>query len=214
MTYNDYTDPQGARRGPPVPRDELSLDYPPRGIRMEHAPDGGTIIRVRLLSAAAFPMLVFALFWNSITSIFVAIAIAQTAARFGYDIGFSSGKWEGSPPPLWFFWLFLTPFIAIGLGTLSMALFSIFGRCEIRLGAGEGSVFKGIGPLGRTQHFSTQSVKSVDMGEASYRVNNQSVYHLVIEMNNGREIKLPRLGKMRETWLTFALQKLLNRPTS
>jgi len=207
---NDYTNPKTS-----VPRDELSLDHPPRGIRMERTADGGTVIGMRMFSAASFPILFFALFWNGIVSIFVAIAIAMTAARFGWDVGFSP-QMSGNPPPLWFFWLFLTPFIAIGIATFIGALFGIFGRCEIRLGIGEGSVFSGIGSIGRTQRFSPQSIKSLDVNHSQSRSKNGHVTthtRLVIEMNNGREIKFPGLGKMRETWLAFALNKILRRTT-
>jgi len=204
----DYTK-HTSNRAAAAPRDELHIDHPPRGIKMERTYDGTTVIRARTFSASAFGLLFFAVFWNSITSIFVAVAIAMTAAKFGFDTGFNP-KWENdSPPPLWLLWLFLTPFILIGLGTLGAVVFKLFGRCEIRLGAGGGSVFKGVGSLGRTQHFSPQSVKSVYLRTASYTVNRQAVYHWTIEMNNGREIKLPSIGKMRETWLAFALKKIL-----
>ena len=203
--FNDYNQNIGRSN---VPRDELHMDTPPRGITMERTYDGTTVIKARIFSSSAFGILFFTLFWNAITSVFVAFAIAMTAAKFGYDLGFG-GEWEGSPPPLWFFWLFLSPFIGVGLFMIYLTLFKFLGKCVIHINAGEGSLFKGIGLLGGTQRFSPQSVKSVVIGETSYQVNGHALSQLTIKMNNGREIKFPTLDIMHETWLAFALRKIL-----
>jgi len=213
---NDYISSPHTGHGSRAPDDELRLDHPPRGIRMERAFDGTTVIRVRMFSSSAFGLLGVALFWNGLTSIFVCFAIALTAQKFGWNLPafsfFTEGEWDGSPPPLWFLWLFLSPFIAIGLGMICMTVFQFFGRCVIHLDADEGRVFTGIGPFGRTQRFSPQSIKSADVKQSIISTKRTTITtNLVIEMNNGREIKFPGLGKMRETWLTFALGKLLRR---
>jgi len=44
--------------------DELSIDHPPRGIRMEQTLDGGIAIRVRMFGVTSFGVLVPTLFWN------------------------------------------------------------------------------------------------------------------------------------------------------
>ena len=197
------------RRASAVPCDELHIDHPPRGIKMWRDFDGATVINVRMFSRGAFGALLTTLFWNGITSIFVGEAISLTVAKFGIDFKFLDGDWGGSPPPLWFFWSFLTPFIAIGLYMVYWTVFHFWGRLEIRLRANEGSFFKGFGSLGRTQRFSSQSVKSMGMNKSSYEINDEPVYNLAIKMNNGRIIKFPQLGTMRETWLAFALEKIL-----
>jgi len=201
----------------PILNDELSLDHPPRGIRMERGMDGGTVIRIRMFSAAqVLPILFITLLWNGIASIFVAVAVSMTAATFGYDFGISF-QWNISPPPLWFLWLFLSPFIAIGLLLLLSLLFNVFGRCEIRLGTGEGSIFSGIGSIGGTQRFALQSIKSLRLEESKTRDKRGNPvtthFNLLVEMNNGREIKSPDFGKARGTWLIFALDKILGRTT-
>jgi len=201
----------------PILNDELSLDHPPRGIRMERLMDGGTVIRIRMFSAAqVLPILFITLLWNSIVSIFVAIPVSMTAATFGYDFGISF-QWNISPPPLWFLWLFLSPFIAIGLFLLLSLVFNVFGRCEIRLGTGEGSIFSGIGSIGRTRRFALQSIKSLRLEESKTRDKRGNPvtthFNLLVEMNNGREIKSPDFGKVRGMWLVFALDKILGRTT-
>ena len=184
---------------------EFSLDKPPRGIKMERSLDGDTIIKIRLLSTATLPMLLYALVWNGFLSIFISKLS---------DASFLSGN-----SMLWFFRLFLIPFIAIGVFLLLSALFKIFGRCEIRLGMGEGRICSGVGPIGRTQRFSLQSIRSLGVRETASKLRSKgsnepitSYFRLVIEMNTGHEIKSPDFGEMRGTWLAFALGKILNRP--
>ena len=214
---NDYISSPHAGHGSCASDYELRLDHPPRGITAERAFDGTIVIRIRMFSASVFGFLCFALFWNGFTSIFVCHAIAMTAQKFGWSLPafvFFQASNKGSPPSLWFLWLLLSPFIAIGLGSICMTVFQFFGRCAIHLGVDEGSVFTGIGPFGRTQRFSPQSVKSVNAKQSTSTSSEgftTITTKLVIEMNNGREIKFPHLGKMRETWLTFALGKLLRR---
>ena len=169
--------------------DELSLDHPPRGIRMERSLDGDTIIRMPILTAITLIMFLFALFWNG----FIAFYIIKED-----DFG-----------------LFLVPFITLGLYTLFSAFVGIFGKCEIRLGVGEGSVFTGIGSIGRTKRFALQSVKSCGIKFCSrvWGQNPDDRLRLVIEINDGHTIRLPGLLEVHQTWLVFALGKLLNRPT-
>ena len=209
---NDYTK-NSTTRASSVPRDDLHIDHPPRGITMERAPDGTTVFKARKFGAAAFGMLFFTVLWNGITSVFVCIAISMTADKFGWNLPFKGVDWNENAPPLWGMWLFLTPFILVGIGTLFAAVYNFIGRAEIRVGADEGSVFKGIGSLGRTQRFAPQSVKAVEWSQYQTRRSKGGTHthtRFIIEMKNGREIKLPSLGKLRETWLCFALNKILN----
>jgi hypothetical protein len=196
--------------------DELHFDRPPRGVSMKQTPEGGTVIRVLLRSiAGAGFLLVFTVFWNGLLSVFLALAIQETARRFGWAVPdwlpMGGGKWEGGhAPPLLFLWLFLTPFICVGAGTAFAVFFSLFGHCAVRLEGDAGSVFTGIGALGRTQRFAPASVKTVHTG-VTHNSKGADREYVVIEMNNGRKIKLPVINGIKRTWLIFALQKLLNR---
>ena len=177
--------------------DELSLDRPPRGIRMERTLEDQTIIRVRPFSfAIALPLFLFVLFWSGIIG------------AWFFAISFISNKSFSI-----LMWLVIMLYIVAGLWIFFRAVFYILGRCEIRIDANEGSVFTGIGAIGRTQRFSPQSVKSI--GSSAYKAHDDEppvAFCPVIEMNNGREIKFPNFDKMRETWIAFALGKLLNCP--
>ena len=192
-----------------VPNDELSLDHPPRGIKMEHTFDGTIVIKSRTISAEAFPLFYFALITNAFASILMCAAITITAEKFGWQQPFPFFTvHRGS---FWPVWIIGSIFSVLGLSFTYATLFNFFGRCEIRLSANMGSVFSGFGPLGRTQHFSPQSIKSIGELKTEEEIGGRPIYRLAIFMNNGREIKFPGLGKMRETWLVFALGKILHR---
>jgi len=203
---DDYT--KNTARATAAPCDELHLDHPPAGIKMERTYDGTTAITIRMFTPAAFGTLVFTLLWNGLTSLFVCIAISLTAEKFGWDKFLIFEIENAKTNAWWFVWLFMTPFIAVGIWTIRLAIFHFFGQYIIKISPTEGSVFKGIGSFGRTQRFSPKSVKPVKMPKFN---DNNPGGQLVIQMNNGREIKfLAMFSEMRKTWLVFALNKLLN----
>ena len=193
--------------------DELSLDHPPRGIRMERSLEGETIIKIRLFSLVAFPIFFMALFWNSLTYLFAVSVIAKTSEKFGWGWNISPSFFEVNKDTgsLWFLWVVLVPFVAIGIFLFFFALSRFFGRCEIRLGASEGSVRSSIGSVGKTQRFVFRSVKSIAVRKVVDDGDEKTPIRMIITMNNGREIKFPYLIKVHETWLAFALNKLFNR---
>jgi hypothetical protein len=216
MTH-DYTNPRLPKneRNVPVPRDELDFDHPPRGVTMERTAEGGVVIRTRLFSSATMFFIVFALFWNGIVSVFVCCAVVLTCRHFDWDVpGFLSFFKEGTKDemPWWGLWLFLTPFIAVGVGMAIAALRGVFGTCVIRVANDEGSVYTGVGPLGRTQRFHPQSVKRSSLRDNGQRLNGVAQHSPRIEMNNGREITLPNLGPLRNTWIAFALRVVFGLP--
>jgi len=211
----DYTknEKQKPKRAPRASNDELDFDHPPRGVAMERTPDGGVVITSRIFSGATVFFTVFALFWNGITSVFVCSIVGMTLAKFGIDTPFGGITMEGSgePASLVFLWLFITPFILVGIGTALFALRGIFGKCVITVCHDAASVRTGVGFLARTQHFSPQSIKRVGW-HSPYSQNNTPVYHLLVEMNNGRQIKLPGFNNTRMAWIAHALGIVLGRP--
>ena len=196
-----------ANHASPVPLDALDFDHPPRGIKMERTPDGGVVIRSRIFNGAAVFLIIFTVFWNGIASIFVCDALGKTAQKYGWDISLPNMKTSGTDMSLGGYWLFLTPFILIGIVTALLAIRGVFGKCVIAVSHNEASVFTGVGVLGKTQRFNPQSVKRLGRYHA-YSQNKQPVYNLLIEMHNGRGVKLPGFGTVREAWLAFALKKI------
>ena len=182
---------------------------------MEQALDGGIAIRVRMFGWTAFTLLGAALFWNGFIIMPVRQLIIMVAGAFGWTLpewvksanGASGNLLAGS-----FIGFFLIPFIAVGIWLIWSTIFYFFGQCVIRFSYSEGSVFTGIGSFGRTRKFSLKSVKSVYIADVDEDGN--FIRRSIIEMNNGREIKIPyHLGKMRNTWVLFALKKNLGRKT-
>ena len=196
---------------PAVPRDEVSFEYPPRGVTMERTPGGGVVITSSIFSGLTFFLIVFSLFWNGVASFFVYAVIATTLAHFGADISVPEVQWEGDgPPPLWMMWLFLTPFMLVGWTTAFFALRGIFGKFTLTVGHASASIVTRFGPFGKPKVFHPQSIKRVGRYVA-YTSNRSPVYHLLIEMNNGREIKFPGFTKVREKWMGLALGVVLGK---
>jgi hypothetical protein len=108
--------PTPAEAEAPVPMEGPVTERPaalPQGWTVEPAPDGGLrVAQGTSRLAGAGCALAFALFWNGIVSTFVVRA-------------FQSGGW--------FEWLFLTPFIAVGLGLIGVFAWALFGSEEWRV---------------------------------------------------------------------------------
>ena len=126
---------------------------------ISRANDGsGTVIGATHRSlGAAIGSLAIALFWNGIVSVFVLVATASTLQLF--DVGVPEwfpapnlGKTPMGTGMTIFLWIFLTPFIVIGLAMIGAFLSSLAGRTEVQLGNSEGILFAGIGPLGQGLH--------------------------------------------------------------
>jgi len=209
----DYTKAT-PRRASAVPRDEFQIDHPPRGIKLKQEYDGGTVIKIPLFSHVACGYLAFALIWNGFVYLMGGNTISAAVAKLGISVKIPCIIPDGDGPPLWFILIFAV----IGLWLVFFSFFYLFGKCEIRLGAGEGSVFKGVGLFGRTQRFTQKFVKSVGICITGYHASRRSgykapIYNLVIEMDNGRKIIFSHLGKTREKWLALALEKILGLPS-
>jgi len=196
--------------------DELSIDHPPRGIRMEQTLDGGIAIRVRM-----FGLISFVMFFATVLCIGAVLILAggfrtMLAKKYGWTLPdglpLHSGIDANVIPTVFIFF-----FLALGIWMVWLTVFYFFGQCVVRLSYNEGSVFTGIGSFGRTRRFSPKSVKmfmanSVATSEHDEKVTTQ--YQLAIKTDDGHEIKFPMLyDRMQERWLLFALRKILDRKT-
>lgn len=120
--------------------------------------------------------LLMSLFWNGIVSVFVCFAIAGTIAQ----LGFKAPSWFPAPVMngkamslgmVIFLWLFLTPFILIGLAMLSAFVMSVAGRVEVTVRDAEGTLFSGVGRFGRRQKFDASSIAFVAIQSDRWRDN-------------------------------------------
>jgi hypothetical protein len=122
----------------------------------------------------AFGLLFFALFWTGIGSVFVSFAISSTLQHLGVSLPGWLPALFSKPghTPLGltlFLWLFLTPFIGVGLLLVCSFFSCLAGRTEIRLQGGEGVVFSGVGPVSFRQRFATSSVRDIRIEDRRWR---------------------------------------------
>lgn len=133
----------------------------------------------RALGAAA-AMLFFAVFWNSIVSVFLAVALSGIYTNLigpmpsWFPIAGGSQK---SPMPIGiaiFMLLFMIPFVAIGVTLIYGILMSLFGSAKLRVYHEHASVSTGIGPFRRTQRFEVNNVTKVCLGEKPVKLKNNT----------------------------------------
>src|SRR6476646_4359530 len=98
----------------------------PSGYRSDTLPDGGTRVRATLVRrmTGAGCLLLVALFWNGIVSVFVLAGLNLIRVKIE-DGGIAPGS-AG-------YWLFLTPFILVGLTLLGAVLWAALVTEEWRL---------------------------------------------------------------------------------
>jgi hypothetical protein len=194
----------------------VDLQRPPAGAWYQ-SDGGGTVIGATNRSlTAAFFMVIFALGWNSIVSMFVVFAIAGTlhVLHIPAPDWFPAPKMNGGDMgtgSVLFMWLFLTPFIAIGLMVLSIALSSLFGRTEVKIESTRGTLFTGVGPVGWKRQFDTSQVKDVKIYE-SYTKNGNPSFSILLETREGKQFKLGSLlSNERRQFMLGAMRKTLVR---
>jgi len=159
-------------------------------------------------------------FWNGIISVFVTLNIAATMRllHFTVPVWFPAPKMNGSNMGVGmtlFLWLFLTPFIFIGLGFVWAFLSSLCGRTEVRIGGSQGVVFTGIGALGRRQRFDPTSVKDVRIYDLPWRDSDgyrRRNTYVLIETQQGKVIKFGTMLKdERRKFVAAAVRNALLR---
>ena len=194
-------------------RVNVDLQHPPKGAWYT-SDASGTVIGATNGSLGGVAGLLFAtLFWNGIVSIFVAGALASTLHHLHVPLPdwISQPKMKGggdmSVGMTIFLWLFLIPFITIGLYLAGTFLSTLFGRTEVRITGSQGTAFTGIGPLGWKRRFEPSQVKSVRSYETR-NSNGSTTETILLETREGKPIKLGSLlTDKRRQFLLGALQK-------
>jgi hypothetical protein len=201
--------------------DSAELDFAPE----LNAPPPGTWLREdgfrtvvgathRSLGQAA-GLLFVVCFWNGIVSVFVTVATLGTLHQFGV------------PPPSWvpkmqeggvfphggiliFLWLFLTPFIVIGVGMIMAFLSAVCGRTEVQLTGSDGFVYVALGPLGYRRRFDPAQVQSVKIVTNSVTKSGQPQYVIRMEIESRKPIKFgSMLREDRRRYLAAQVNRLL-----
>jgi hypothetical protein len=200
--------------------EDLDLSQPPEGAWRRNDMVGTVIGATHRSVGAAVGALFIALFWNGIVSVFLAIVIASTLKHVGVTVPhwFPAPEMDGGSMSLGmtlFLWLFLTPFIAIGLMLLAAFLSCLGGKTEVRLNHKEGVVFSGIGPLGWRRRFDPEQVKDVRIQDSQWRDSDGDRHrktNILLGLRSGKEIKLgSMLTAPRRNFVAAALREALKR---
>lgn len=193
----------------------VDLTRPPAGAWSQN--DGSTTVigASNRSLGTALAMLFVSLFWNGILSIFVCSALAGTLQHMDIPLPdwFPNPDAKGDAMPFGmviFLWIFLIPFILIGLLFVGTFLSSLFGRTEVRIQNSDGRVFVGIGPVGWRGRFDARAVKDVRIEETAPRSNNSTTTKIVIETKEGKLIRFGSLLKdERRRFVAAAASKAL-----
>ena len=109
-----------------------------------------------------------------------------------------------------FLWLFLTPFIAVGLAMIAAFFSCLAGKTEIRVRDWDGEIFTGVGPIGFRKKFKTESVKDVRIDDRQWRDSDgdkRRQTNIIIELLEGKPIKFgSSLPEDRRLFLAASLR--------
>lgn len=153
-------------------------------------------------------------FWNFSISIFVFEAIAETLRYLGVPLpnwlptvgsGMGMSKSLGT---LLFLWLFLTPFMAIGVGMACYLCMALFGRVEVRVRDESGQVLIGFGPVVWLRRFDAsrvESVRIVDTASGEEEPDPKIVIETVKKVRFGGGLR-----DDRRKWMLAVLRQLLS----
>ena len=162
-------------------------------------------------AVAALGTLAAAVFWNGIVSVFVVIALSGTVNVMGK----TAPEWFPAPEMndqtmgvgmVIFMWLFLTPFILVGLFLIFSVFLALGGKTTVRIERDQGALFTGIGPIGYKRRFSVREVEKVSI-DRSERNDAESVQIL---LKSGKDLKFGSiLSNEKRVFIGSALRKIL-----
>ena len=195
---------------------DIDLNRPPKGAWFINNGSGAVIGATNRSLVSAFGLLFFALFWNGIVSIFVLVAISGTLHNLHVPLPdwFPAPKMNGGDMGVGmtiFLWIFLTPFIVIGISVALGCMNCLFGKTEVRVAGTQGVVFTGVGQLGWRRRFDAPQVKEVRILQSTGS-KGQNTVNVLIETREGKQIKFGSLltGERRQ-FVLGALRKTLLR---
>ena len=148
-----------------------SLAQPPRGIRMEEEPGGALKICYKRISPVVLFLIPFTLLWGG----------GSMGGIYGSQI------WKGKFDP--HLSLFGIPFLVGTIVLLCIISYLLFGKWEITLNGGAGTVFTGIGALGWTRRFSydRSTVVSLRLTNIRYGSGYNSVPQKAVSIRTGEK---------------------------
>ncbi len=140
-----------------------AIDRIPMHMQVARDPVLGKTITYRKKSAILLFLIPFTAFWSGMSM--WGIYGTQLASGH-FDLGKS---------------LFGLPFLIGTVILVSVILFLLLGKWQIRLHRGEGEVFLGIGPLGWTRRFTYNRETRIALRNSSVRSNNTPLQAIVVQ---------------------------------
>jgi hypothetical protein len=195
----------------------IDLNNPPAGAWYTNDGEGALIGATHRSLGTPIGALAVSLFWNGIVSVFVLVALSGTLRNLGITLPhwFPAPNINGSPMSVGmtlFLWIFLTPFILVGLVMIGAFLAALGGRTEVRLRNAEGVVFVGIGTLGYRRRFDASAVKDVRIDDKQWRDSDgdrQRKTYIIIETREGKLVKFgSMLAEERRKFVAGAVRKV------
>ena len=140
-----------------------SMGEPPRGIRIERDfMGGGTTLTYKRMQPFVWILIPFTLVWSG----------GSMGGIYGTQILKRAFDWKMS--------LFGLPFLFGTVVLLTVILLGLFGKRRITLQHGSGSVFHGIGRLGRTRRFTYSRDARVSFRKATMQRNTVPTEEIVV----------------------------------
>jgi hypothetical protein len=159
-------------------------------------------------------MLAVSLFWNGIVSVFVSVALASTLHLLGapvpawFPAPHMNGEIMGTGVTV-FLWLFLTPFIVVGLCMICGFLSYIAGKTEVGVDRGMVTVSAGIGPVRWNRRFQAADLKDMRIEESTHN-NGGKKTEIIAELHNGKRIKFGSMfSDERRRFMAAAADKII-----
>ena len=147
---------------------EVDLENLPRHVRLIEDPGADLRIVHRRISPAVLFLLPFTLVWGG----------GSMGGIYGSQI--ASGKFD---PMLSLFGL---PFLVGTIVLVSITGYLLLGRTEIAMLRGEGTIFTGVGRVGRTRHFLYDRRTRIGLAGSDVKVNGVRRQQAVIDGPSGR----------------------------
>jgi hypothetical protein len=195
---------------------KVDLHQPPPGCWHRRTGMGSLAGASHRSLGMALPLLGVALFWNGIVSVFVLLAVSSTLHLLNVPMP------EWFPAPRMndeamgtgmtiFLWIFLTPFIVIGLGMIGGFLSCLAGKTEVSVDRGVVRIATGIGPVRWNRRFQASDLREIRMEETRRNGNNGGQKkEIIAELKSGR---LVRFGSMlrdeRRRFLAAAADEII-----
>ena len=165
---------------------DVNLEQPPRWVRLETDYEGTTTIRYHRISRALIFLIPFTALWGGFS---LAGIYGSQIKRGHFDLHQS---------------LFGLPFLLGTVVLCSVIMFLLFGRWEVKLRRGEGTVFTGVGPAGWRRRFAFGPGVQVSLEQSSFEVNHQRQEAIVVTQSGQKLISFGAPMQPREVKVFIA----------